>query len=511
MSAPQPITPTWLDRVISFVAPAAGARRLQARAAIRSYEAATSTRRTAGMGKVSGSANAESLSQAPILRDRARHIWQNNPWGTKAIGALDSNIVGSGILAQAKAFNKNGSANKPRSKKIQDEWLAWAETKACDYEGTHDLYGLQGLVMQTVARDGMVIARRRWVTGQRIPIQIQLLEFDHLDTGRYRNEGSNRVIQGVEVDRTGRVVAAWLFEDHPGDSGWINTPALSGLTSVRVPAEDLQFIFRKDRVGQLIGITWLAPVMGTLRDLDAYEDAEGLKQITAACFAGFIHDATGADESLSATTDSEDTIERIEPGEVRTLPPGKDITFAEPPSLGGFDTYTRAMLRKTAAGIGLVYEVLTGDYSQVNFSSGRMGWIEFGRNVTKWRWRMLIPMFCEPVWDWFAQAAQIGIGLDTAGVTATWTPPRREMIAPKEEIAALKDAIRSGLASWQETVRELGYDPDALAAEIAADNKRFDELGLVLDCDPRKTAAQGQQQVAQAKPADDLADATPAA
>lgn len=47
----------------------------------------------------------------------------------------------------------------------------------------------------------------------------------------------------------------------------------------------------------------------------------------------------------------------------------------------------------------VVVRTLSGDLSQINYLSGRMGWIEFQRSIDAWRWRMFIPQFCARVAD----------------------------------------------------------------------------------------------------------------
>jgi capsid protein len=42
-----------------------------------------------------------------------------------------------------------------------------------------------------------------------------------------------------------------------------------------------------------------------------------------------------------------------------------------------------------AAGVGLTYELLTGDLSQVNYSSIRAGLIEFRRRMEALQWQVL--------------------------------------------------------------------------------------------------------------------------
>jgi lambda family phage portal protein len=177
-------------------------------------------------------------------------------------------------------------------------------------------------------------------------------------------------------------------------------------------------------------------------------------------------------------------IDMLEPGMIQRLPPATDVKFASPPMTAGYPDYVRAQLRRVAVGYGVPYETLAGDLSQVNFSSGRMGWIEFQRSVDQWRWHMLIPHLCEPIGRWFCEAATPALNM-RSDFSLSWTPPRREMIDPAKEIAASRDSVRAGLSSRSEELRKLGYDPDKVEADLAAENKRADALGLKFDSDGR--------------------------
>jgi len=169
---------------------------------------------------------------------------------------------------------------------------------------------------------------------------------------------------------------------------------------------------------------------------------------------------------------------------IEHLPAGKTVTMANPPSVENYDEYGSAILRKIAVGYGVSYEVLTGDLSNVNFSSGRMGWIEFHRLISEWQNLMLIPMMLDTIWSWFLDAATIA-GKAKPGVRCLWTPPRREMIDPVKETKALVEQIRAGLESWSNVVRMNGGNPDERLKEIVDDYKEFDKFTLMLTCDPR--------------------------
>lgn len=479
------------DQALAVVAPRYALGRLQARMALdavgrhaRRYDAASTGRRTAGWKGTGTSANAETAPAVARLRNHAREAERNNGWAVKAIEAITSNTIGTGIRAQARHKSK---AKREAAAKL---WRGWAETTACDFDGLMDLYGLQALALATAARDGECLIRYRRMPDGPVPLKLQLLEADFLDTTKTQAPGGNRIEQGCELDAEGRIVAYWLYSEHPGDGSAFSWFRGRG-ASERVPADQIGRVFRKARPGQVRGVSWLAPVLLTLNDLEDYEDAQLVRQKIAACFAIFITDATGGD-SFAASVD-EDTPERLEPGIIETLPAGRSVEAHSPPVVEGYGDYVCANLRKVAAGIGLTYESLTGDLSRTNFSGGRLSWIAEHRNIEKWRWHMFIPQFCGPVWAQFTAAATIA-GANIADVGAEWTAPRRELISPKEETAAMVDEVRAGFASWSEVVRSRGYDPEAMIAEIASDMKRFNALGLVLDVDPSMTTKQGQRQ-----------------
>lgn len=484
---------TWIDRVVGIVSPRAELRRLQYRAASaalqRHYEAGSTGRRTDGWRTPGSGPTAAAAGTLAIMRNRSRDLARNNPWARNAIEDLETETVGIGIVPKIKAKTE-------RSRKaLSALWKAWADTTLCDADGHHDFAGIQALAFRTIAESGEVLIRRRirrTADGLPLPFQLQVLEPDHLDTTRdvFRADGS-RIVGGIEFDALGRRVAYWLFTEHPGE----NLSFGQGMTSNRVPASSVLHLFRVERPGQVRGIPWGASAIVRLRDFDEYEDAQLVRQKIAACFSVFIHDAdSSAPAALSGLDDPNDPdaakkpkIERVFPGMIERLEPGKEITFAAPPGVEGLETYSATVLRAVAAGFGTTYEAVTGDYSQVNFSSARLGWIRHARRVDSWRWRIVIPGLCNPVWAWALEFADV-LGTDVRSAEVSWAPPRRDMLDPKTEVVATRNEIRSGLKSLQAAIRERGDDPDEVFAELEADRDRLDDLGLIVESDARRPA-----------------------
>lgn len=485
---------TLIDRVVSYFAPHRAAQRelsrLRAghiRRVLNNYDGATNGRRAGGWRPLATDANAEWRMGGQKLRDVARDTVRNNAFAARALDVIAGNVVGSGIIP---AIVTESEAVRRRLEAVMVEHF---DTTAIDAMGKHDLYGLQALAMSTIVESGEVLVRmrpRRIQDGLPLPFQLQIIEPDYLDAsvdGPLKS--GNSAVQGIEFDRLGRVVAYHIRSEHPGSSRYVTT---AQKTTV-VPAEFIAHAFMVRRPGQARGVSWFAPVILRLRDFNDFVDAQLMRQKIAACFAAFV---TGDEMDGAEIEDNPETgrppVESFEPGMIEHLAPGQSISFASPPPVGDFEPFARASLREIAAGLGISYEALTGDLTNVNFSSGRMGWIEFSRNVEQWRNRMLVPQLLHPVGAWFVATARAAnlVNAQTP-VAVKWTAPRREMISPKDEVPYVIQAIRAGLTTRSEQLRRMGYDPAEVDAEQAEDARRADALGLVLDTDARKRTQNG--------------------
>ena len=473
------------DRFTATFAPRWTLERVRARTAMthlaRHYEAAQPGRRTTGWNRTRGDANAVAGVALAELRMHARDLIRNNGWAQSAQDVIANNSVGWGIVPRP------SGANAERAGAL---WKAWAESPQCESGGMHTFYALQSLVMAAVTSDGEVLIRRRprrMADGLAIPLQLQVLEADYIDTSKDGLVGQEKgpIIQGVEFDAIGRRTAYWLFKEHPGS-------LRSSGVSERVPAADVAHVFLARRPGQVRGPSWYGAAIVNLKDLDEYEDAELVRQKIAACFAAFVTDIDGTGPGLGEPSTTDDLVETFEPGMILSLPPGKSVTTANPPTVVD-SAFTTRNLRKVARSLGVTYEDLTGDYSQVNFSSARMSRLAHWANVRKWQWHMLIPQLCQPVWTWAMEAA-VTAGLLSAAPSADWTTPPMPMIEPDREGLAYQRLIRTGAMTPDEMVREQGGDPAVHWQEYADNLQRFDKMGIVLDCDARKVSSAGLTQ-----------------
>jgi len=467
-----------LDRFIGWLSPGAGARRIAERMAfdqIRDYDAAMKNRRTSHWKTTHTSADAEILPAIEQLRNVSRAMVRNNTYAFSAIEVLTTNVVGTGIRASIT------SENTSQLKRVKKYWKDWFGTTECDFMGQLSGYGIQSLSTRSMFESGeCLIIKRKFNSKDNtlLPIRLQVLEPDFIDTHKYKpNTGvGDYISQGIEYNDRGQRIAYWLFDEHPGN--------LTGFyqTSKRWPAEDIIHLYRQLRPGQERGVPAGVSAFVRLNDFDDYEAAELMRQKIASCFAVFI---TGSPSGLPEKVDpnAPPPREKVAPGIIERLKPGETVTFAKPPSVAGYGEYSRKSLQGSAAGYGVTYEGLTGDYSNVNFSSGRMGWLEFFRKITELQSNTIIPKGCEKIFKWFLDAVYLKEGIDPRIISVDWTAPRREMIDITKETKAMAEQILNGITSWSEVARENGWNPDDLLEEIKSDQEKIKKAGVIITSD----------------------------
>lgn len=476
----------YLDKAINFFSPKRAMERMRNRylqsvfaQRLRRFDAAGSGRRTKNWQASGTDANVEIRRDGMKLRDRSREQGRNNPYARKALRTIPANVVGNGIR-----LSIDGKGSKRVMEKLKMLWKNWAEKRMCDFDERKTFYSIQRLCMRSILESGEVFVVQVRDASLKVPLQLQILEADFLDTQKdgIQVEGGGYIESGIEFNSKGKRVAYWMFSQHPGSNRvW------KKLNSERVPASNVLHLYYEERPGQLAGVPAGAASMLSLRDFREYEDAQLIRQKIASCFTAFV---TQAEEPGPGEKDANGLpMERVEPGIIEYLPPGREVTFGSPPPVENFNEYAEVTLRGIAAGYGMTYEAMTGDLSNVNFSSGRMGWIEFGRVVSEWQNEVMIPQLCDRVWEWFFEAVKVkGLIPDRLEVMTEWTPPRREMIDPVKEINGLKEMVRAGFNSWQDVIRQLGFDPRVVLSELESDQKEFDRVGLMLTSDARYDA-----------------------
>jgi lambda family phage portal protein len=299
------------------------------------YEGATTTRRGQGFRDIGGPADDVAYWDVVTLRERSRSLCRNHWAGKRAKSVLVAKIVGQGILPSSPDPELNAYLR------------LWARPQAqVGAEFGQSLSTVQRLAASAVFESGSCLVVRQWRTKRQMlerglvtPFQLAVLEPEFLDSTRDGVTADGHVIVGgVEYDPSGWAVGYWLYDERPDSS-----LRPSKMTSHRVRAADVAQVYWSERPGQTIGVPWLAPVLLKMKDFDEYEDAQLVRQKVAAMYALFV---TSAHPDKEAHVD-DDIV--LEPGLVQFLRAGESIEAADPPSVAGYEEFSRINLRSIAA------------------------------------------------------------------------------------------------------------------------------------------------------------------
>lgn len=477
----------WIDRAVGYAFPAAGVRRAQYRAALNSYSGAVTGKRQSGFGPRGVSANSAVGGAFGTLRDRVRHLVRNNGNVHAIVDVSVRHLVGTGITP---LWNTG-------SDRVDNQLdLLWEEQVArSDIEGELSYYAQQELAVRSMIEGGDAALRFvdvRYVDDRRTPMRLQLLEGDQIDASRNGVFDGRKVRLGVALSEWGSRDGYYVYPEHPGEM-------LGAGLSKFVGARDIRLLYKPERIGQLRGVSWLAPIVLTAHDHAELMQNTVVKTRVEAAFAGFVTSGLGQASPMPTKTGADGKREWLpEPGSLMELGAGQEIVFAEPKTSTQFEPTERANLRIMAVGAGLTYDQASGDFSQASYVSLRMGRIEHRRWVAQTQYNHIIPRACEPVAQRFLDRCILAGSLRARadGFPHEWVPPADEPVDPKRELDADIAAARAGRMSPQQFVALWGYHWKAIIRDAKKFWEAVDNAKLTFDIDPRKPlSGQGQPTV----------------
>lgn len=418
---------------------------------------------------------------------RARDLELNSSQVNAILNTIKRNVIRSGIQFQAKIKTSRRTLNESLNREIEGNFKNWCRKENCDVTGKLSFYDMQDLVARRIEIDGGLFIKKIWNPALRFPLQLQFLEIDLLDI--YRSEtlnNGNNIICGVEINNYRKPVAYYL---NPEPTKPYDNYYAGYRTSVRIPTDEIIFIYDIIRIEQLHGISKLAVILPKLKDIMDIEENELAKEKIQTSYSAIITktEFTSLAEGMSnEETNSEGQVEDLhEPGGVAYLAVGEDIKFPEKPKDSAYEKFIKVNTRSFAKADGWSAEQISGDLSEANYSSARAGGIEDEKNAEIWQ-KKIIDKFCQPIAEAFVDMLIL-----TQKITAIdyfnnpykyydflWLKPGTKWIDPKKEAEANDLLIRRGLLSRQDYYASLGKDFETEMEQIKFEKELLIKYGL---------------------------------
>lgn len=466
----------WIERSIAAISPQWAYKRMAWRSGMGLFDSG----RRGGVNtnwnpNVSGAQNL-TMAERSVIRARAQDMERNSDIAGAILSAFERNVVGGGIALQAKIADQEDVNSK-----IELLWKEYCKAENCDITGTQSMEEMEETMIRRYFVDGGILIAKVNVKADRFPFKLQLRSVDELNTTVTEHDG-RRVVEGIEIDEYNRPVA-YHFKKYSQSS-----LSFMPFESVRIDAKDVIFLFKKNSPQQIREVSQLATALPRIRDANQFIEAVSIKERVLACMSVFIKKAlpTGSVGRGVSTGRKEISYEGVSlsPGMIGELNPGDEVQTVIPTGqASNTREFITQLIRMIAAGIGLSYEAISRDLSQVNYSSARQGLIEDKKTYKKLQ-KMLRDKVLTPIYLEFLDAAYLKGLLDIRDYAQNkekyqahvWIPPGSTWIDPVKEVNANKVALESNQDTLARICAERGEDWREIVKQRAAETKLIRKL-----------------------------------
>lgn len=426
---------------------------------LRYYDAGSGGRLNAAWRAANAAAETTDRYHRDILRARARDLERNSDIAQSVIRAYRRNVVSKGYTLQAM------TPDEQLNNRIERYWKLWCKAEHCDITGTQSFNQILRMAVTRKRVDGGMIILKRYVRGSEIvPLKLQCLDVDELDsTAITPKHKGNTVVGGIEYDPYHKPVG-YYFRQYDTDG---NQTA----DSIFIPAKEVIFYFTKHRPSQIREISDMSATITRIRDVNEFIQAVSVKERIAACLAVFIKKiipagGMGRSAAISQEGRAEYAGKTLTPGMIKELNAGDEIQVVNPAGNSAeAASFTKMQYGLIGAGQGLSYEITSRDMSQTNYSSARQSAIEdevtFAEEIELLRERVM-----SQIYEAFVLSGYLSGLFQIPGfwenkfdyLQHEWVAAPKKWIDPKKESSANQLALQSGQKTFKQIAAENGRD-----------------------------------------------------
>ena len=460
------------------------------------------------------------------LRDRSADLAINTPVGTAAINTSTTHTVGAGlnVFPRPKFQILGISAEEARAwaRKVRAEFDLWAESKDCDIYRKNNLYDMQSIAYQGYLTDGdsfAVFRRKPTTPDMPYTLRLQLIEGNRvsnpLTSSTYvtgdptgvealNPDNGNRILNGVEIDTDGAIVAYWVSNQVPGEpittmlTTWARVEAYGKRTSI----PNVLQISNDTRPEQYRGVPYLAPVIETLKQVYRYTNAELTSAIIKSYFALFFTEAvtnSGSLNDMLADNGVDDPTEpvvdvseyNLGPGTLNALPKGVDVKSVDASNAQStFEVFSTQLIKQVGAALNQPYEVLMKNFNS-SYSASRAAMLQAWEEY-KLRRKWFARDFCQPIYEvWLMEAVANG-RIEAPGFfddplirkawcNADWFGPTMSILDPVKDMNGSTLRVQNGVSTREREAAEMtGTDLEENIAQLAFEKQLMEKYGMGL-------------------------------
>lgn len=332
-----------------------------------------------------------------VLRERARYERDNDPHLNGLTKTLAHDLVGTGPRLQLQV----GEEHTDAARKLEASFAAWAKAigLAEKLRIMHEARPVDGESF------GMFVTNDQ--VGHPVKLDLRTIESEQIASPMLHRDANGHFTDGIEYDTAGNPTAYHLLKYHPGHFGRFGQIGLPTEFD-RIPARQIVHWFRPSRPGQLRGVSELAACLPIGAQTRRYASAV----LTAAEFAAMIAGVMTTDGTAGGQGADFKDMQEIElnRGALLSLPAGwKADQFEAKHPTGTYKEFADSKRNEIARPVLAPFNVISGNSSGYNYSSGRLDHVPYHRIVwierDRFRDRVIDRLFRA----WLEEAALVGI------------------------------------------------------------------------------------------------------
>lgn len=408
------------------------------------------------------------VNEIAYLRARSEDAIRNNPTAR----SLFDNFVKSLGTVKVNWNLPDGQ----KAEKMQKLWDTFA--KDCNFDGYGNFATYQVVKNREIFQNGTAFTRKRIVSGKKgtVPLKLEQISPNLQDIFFFTTENNRKIRYGIEFEEWGGKPINYFFRE--------NVTRLQNLTTtfnhVTFSANELIHSFFRDSATQWIGTPLLTTALVSLYELDKLTDATIAKQQAAQAISWIVKNtnplnATPVGAMKTETIGGENKVVfNSFGGSVQYLNKNEDIAFYQSTDIGAnLPVLIKNETMKVCASLDIPYFAVTGDYSDLDYSSIRALGIELRTRMLFLYHAYLLPTDFDNLTETFKNLVLLrNKGIEFEEAEAVYQLPRFYGVDELKDTQADLLEVQSGMATLQSKLDER----HTTFEEVLEDAKRNEEL-----------------------------------
>lgn len=406
------------------------------------------------------------------VRDRGRHANLNNNYARGLVRTHASDLIGACPKPQ---LTIPGDESGEVAEAIERGYMRWAKEIKLGhtYRLAEKCRGHSGEAFLFAADNPKL----------KHPVKLTIRDFEpeQCVTPWNRRDSAN-IIDGIEFDEFGNRIFYHVLRYHPGESYTVAAARGSG-DFMAMPASKVFHWFEQDRPGQVRGLVRISAALPIMEQVRRWNLATLTAIEFASMIAGIIKSRLPMQDGQPASVKDWDFYEVVK-GALMTLPADCDASQMEAKHPNAqFSEFKREQLNEAGRGSGAPLNVMTGNSSGYNYSSGRLDHVPYQRDkrIDRFDFQSCV---MDPVFLLYVEEARM-VGLIEASVPAVeewgiaWNYDGFGSIDEQKDANTDDIRLANGTTNFAEVESEYNRDWRQQLKQLAKEVKAYAAEGLV--------------------------------